>query len=664
MSKWLKIILPAIALVLAAERRFTVNIQYENIRDLDRLSHLDIHYDHHRTAHNVDAFVTEKIMEDISALGFSITRIPNVAFERYKVLLEESRGSDDPLRAYHDYNELTEFMQNFADQYPAITNLFSIGQSVLGRELWVMEISDNPGINESEPEFKYIANMHGDETVGREMSLYLIEWLCENYGVLPRATDLVNDLDIFILPSMNPDGFEMGSRYNANNMDLNRDFPDQFDDAINTINGRQPETVAVMNWTWQHHFVLSANMHGGALVANYPYDGPFNGVYSASPDDALFIQLALNYSESHSTMHESNTFPNGITNGAEWYSISGGMQDWNYVWEEDFDITLEQGDDKWPPASELDDYWDANREPLLSYMELAFTGVHGTVTNSLGDPLDAEIHVTGINHFIKTDPAHGDYYRLLTPGTYNIIAAAFGYETQSATVVVTENGNTFHDFILEDDYSSFDAVIEDFESGHFDLLPWVGGGNYSWEVQGTISFEGTYSARSGDIGHNQNSVLSLQFESVEDGEISFYRRVSCEPTGAISGNYYDFLSFSIDGERQDRWAGEIEWSLVSFPVSAGNHTYTWEFEKDGAVSTGNDAGWIDYIVFPPVDADPPLEGDANLDGDLNVLDVVMMVNFALENDIPSDQQFTACDMNSDGSINILDIVMLVNTILD
>ena len=81
-------------------------------------------------------------------------------------------------------NELTDFLLNINDEFPNITNLFSIGQSVQGRELWVLEISDNPGINEVEPEFKYIANMHGDETVGRELCLYLISWFVNGYCLL------------------------------------------------------------------------------------------------------------------------------------------------------------------------------------------------------------------------------------------------------------------------------------------------------------------------------------------------------------------------------------------------------------------------------------------------------------------------------------------------
>lgn len=96
-----------------------------------------------------------------------------------------------------------------------------------GVPLWVMEISDKPGKEEAEPAFKYIGNVHGDEPVGRELLILLANWLCDNYMKDPLATLIVDNVHLHILPSMNPDGFSLRRRGNANNIDLNRDFPDQ-----------------------------------------------------------------------------------------------------------------------------------------------------------------------------------------------------------------------------------------------------------------------------------------------------------------------------------------------------------------------------------------------------------------------------------------------------
>ena len=564
---------------------------------------------------------------------------------------------------YHNYIELTAFLQNIADNYPSITQLESIGQSVQGRELWVIEISDNPGINEIEPEFKYVANMHGDETVGRELSLYLIEWLVEGYGNDPRATDLINNTDIFIMPTMNPDGFEMGQRYNANGIDLNRDFPDQFTDVSNTTNGREPETRAVMEWTWNHHFVLSANMHGGALVANYPFDGPNSGSYSASPDDDLFIHISLAYAVAHPNM-ESGGFSNGITNGAQWYAIFGGMQDWNYIWEGDFDITLEQHEIKWPNSNQLSGLWNDHREPMLSYLEEVHDGIRGIVTDSeTGEPMVANISVQGIDHDITPDPENGDYYRLLTPGTYTVTAEAFGFLSQSETVTVPFSGSVDLNFNLSVDPWLAEADIEDFEAGGFNTFNWEFSGNADWQTDNSEVFEGSYSGKSGNIDHSEESSLSITLDVVEEGQLSFYKKISCENVGSQTGNYYDYLSFSIDGTEMDKWAGEIDWSLESFPVSAGSHSFEWLFIKDHAVTSGADAAWIDFVVFPPLSTDECPSSDINQDCIVNVLDVIFLVNFVLENDIPTDSEFAAADLNQDGTLNVIDVVLMVNVIL-
>lgn len=136
-----------------------------------------------------------------------------------------------------------------------------------------------------------------------------------------------------------------------------------------------------MDWIKNNNppFVLSANLHGGAVVASYPFDDSKShqqsGAYSASPDDSVFRHLAKVYSDSHRTMHEGNScekFKDGITNGAEWYDVPGGMQDFNYLHSNCFEITIEMSCCKYPPASELPKEWDNNRDALINFMQQVY----------------------------------------------------------------------------------------------------------------------------------------------------------------------------------------------------------------------------------------------------------------------------------------------------
>ncbi|XP_013414480.1 carboxypeptidase D [Lingula anatina] len=375
---------------------------------------------------------------------------------------------------HHSQEELTEFMHKYAQEYPAITRLYSVGKSVQGKDLWVIEITDNPGVHEpGEPEFKYIGNMHGNEVVGREILLLFIQFLCENYGKSEVLTLLVNQTRMHIMPTMNPDGYAISKegddsgvkgRANAHGVDLNRNFPDQyFNNAGNEK--QEPETLAVMKWIKEYPFVLSANLHGGSLVANYPYDDlksglGGHGVYSKSPDDQAFKLVSEAYSLAHSTMHKGHPcgersneyFSAGITNGAAWYSVAGGMQDWNYLHSNCFEITLELGCFKFPWAKDLPSYWNANKFSLFVYAAQVHKGVRGFVkVHDTGKGLaNTTISVAGINHTIST-ARDGDYWRILAPGTYQVTAAKEGYKSQTKQVVVTSNPAVQVNFTLEKD---------------------------------------------------------------------------------------------------------------------------------------------------------------------------------------------------------------------
>lgn len=203
---------------------------------------------------------------------------------------------------YHDVDNMLSTVRNITSMHcKQISRIYTIGKSVKGRDLFVVQFSKNPGGKRDllVPEFKYVGNMHGNEVIGKEMLLHLVNELCTKYRVNNTIKSLIERTRIHILITMNPDGFATAKegqcigllgRPNANGFDLNRNFPDPYYKRQYPL---QPETRAIMQWLQKYPFVLSANLHGGAIVANYPYDNYRNGKgtqghYAGTPDDKFY----------------------------------------------------------------------------------------------------------------------------------------------------------------------------------------------------------------------------------------------------------------------------------------------------------------------------------------------------------------------------------------
>ena len=135
-------------------------------------------------------------------------------------------------------------------------------------------------------------------------------------------------------------------------------------------------------------------------------------------------------------------------------------------------------------------------------------------------------------------------------------------------------------------------IIEGFETGDFSMYAWQFSGPAQWTVVSNEANSGSFSAKSGAISHNQQTELSLTVDILTNGQMSFYKKVSSESN-------YDKLHFYIDNNERDSWSGDVSWSMESYDVTAGTHTFKWSYTKDGSVSNGSDCAWIDDIQFPP-----------------------------------------------------------------
>lgn len=354
---------------------------------------------------------------------------------------------------YPTYDAYVDMMFQFAEQYPSLCQVFSIGNSVQNRQLLMAKISDNVGIRENEPQFLYTSTIHGDETTGYVLLLRMIDYLLSNYGSDPKVTNLVNNIEIWINPLANPDGTYAGGnntvnnarRYNALWIDLNRNFPDPADGPHPDGNEWQAETVAFMEMAEDNRFVLSSNIHGGTEVCNYPWD-----TWSRlSADDAWWQFVCHEYADTaqyYSPAGYMTGYDDGITNGYAWYRITGGRQDYMNYFHQAREFTLEISDTKLLPPSQLPAWWDYNYRSLLNYMEQSLYGLRGTVKDSVtGWPVRAEVYAVlheKDSSWVYSALPNGNYHRLLPAGNYSIRYSAPGYLTQIHNNVVVNNHQT------------------------------------------------------------------------------------------------------------------------------------------------------------------------------------------------------------------------------
>ncbi|KAF7242137.1 Adipocyte enhancer-binding protein 1 [Varanus komodoensis] len=446
----------------------------------------------------------------LEVLGCPLSSINN-----YYTLQNEVMTSVDNLDfRHHNYKDMRQLMKVVNEECPTITRIYNIGKSSKGLKIYAMEITDNPGEHElGEPEFRYTAGIHGNEVLGRELLLMLMQFMCKEYkDGNPRVRNLVTETRIHLVPSLNPDGYEVASQmgselgnwalghWNEEGYDIFENFPD-LNSILWTAEERKlvphkvpnhhipipehylaedaavaVEVRAILAWMEKIPFVLGANFQGGEKLISYPFDmaRPVNENEVAprnpedyeeenpeiqeTPDHAIFRWLAISYASAHLTMtdtfrggchYQDMTSGMGIVSGAKWRPRVGTMNDFSYLHTNCLELSIYPGCDKFPHESELPQEWENNKESLLTFMEQIHRGIKGVVTDTQGDPIaNATISVVGLKRDVQT-ASGGDYWRILNPGEYRVTARAEGYNPSVKTCnVFYDIGATQCNFIL------------------------------------------------------------------------------------------------------------------------------------------------------------------------------------------------------------------------
>lgn len=374
---------------------------------------------------------------------------------------------------YPTYDLYLSLMQSWAEKYPQLCRLDTIGTSVKGRLLLALKISDKVNEEEAEPEFFYTSSIHGDELTGYVLMLRLIDYMLANYEKDTLVTRIINETQLYINPIANPDGaYFLGDnnvsgakRYNTNSVDLNRNYPDPKSVAEEAL---QKENQAMISFADKHNFAMSVNFHGGAEVLNFPWDS-----YASSElkhaDYTWWNEIDKKYVDSCRVVDIScfaDIEESGYVHGGDWYKVYNGRQDYmnrRGIREQ----TIELSTAKMLGSEKLVKYWNVNKVSLINYIAGVHYGISGTVTDSItGKALAAKIEIENRDKDsseVYSYLPHGKYYRPIEKGKYTLIVSAQGYQNKEVKDVEVEalQGLTLNITLLSSNYKPDTTEIID-----------------------------------------------------------------------------------------------------------------------------------------------------------------------------------------------------------
>lgn len=446
----------------------------------------------------VTAYANSKQFAEFQKFGYEITlQTPPSMLENHVMYDGRTRATYD-WDSYPTYEAYEAMMFEFATDYPDKCQILTLGTLNSNRKILVARL--NNGETAGKPKFLYSSTMHGDETTGYMLMLRLIDYLLENPTVA-EVQNVMNNLDLFICPDANPDGTYYGGnhtvnysrRYNAQGIDINRNFPDNWDGPHPDGESYAPETEMFMQLAEDYQFTMAANYHGGAEVMNYPWDN-CNDLHA---DDAWYQLICREYADlTHQVNPNYMTYlNNGITNGAQWYMIGGGRQDYMNYYRQCREVCIECSDTKCPSGSQMPTFWNYNHNSIFAYMNQCLNGIHGIVTDSIsGQPIEAT--VTIVDHdqnysVVESQLPAGDYHRPIKGGTYTLRFTANGYYPKEYTVTAVDDAAT----TLNVQLVAGEGVIAGFSASstgvglggtvNFTDESWgVGINSWSWEFEG------------------------------------------------------------------------------------------------------------------------------------------------------------------------------------
>jgi len=394
---------------VSAQNYKEVKIYLDSKEQLSNLYSLGLEFDHFRWEkdNSITTFISDREFELLQSSQFRYevliddwnsyyANLPKLSDSEKQYFLQISKEKYNvegfgygSMGGFFTLNEINARLDSMYAQYPnIITQKFQIGTSIEGRPIYAVKISDNPNVNEPEPQVQFNALIHAREPQAMMTIMYYMYYLLENYGTDPEVTYLVNNREIYFIPCINPDGYEYNRQTNPNGggmwrknrrlnsggsygVDLNRNFAYMW--GINnsgssgtpsseTYRGTapfsEPETQAIRDFTNSKNFKTTLNYHTYSNLLLYPW-GYAN---VPTPDNNIFVEFSTDM-----------VAYNGYVNGQPpviLYDVNGSADDWMYGEQTSkpkiFAMTPEVGSTGfWPSQGEIFPLAIENLKPNL-----------------------------------------------------------------------------------------------------------------------------------------------------------------------------------------------------------------------------------------------------------------------------------------------------------
>ncbi|MBI1225332.1 MAG: hypothetical protein GC192_08860 [Bacteroidetes bacterium] len=522
MRKILFLCFLSISISLSAQQFSRVKIKFDENQTLEKLAGLGLEVDHGKLQpgkYLIGEFSSTEI-DQMRSAGFSTeVLIPDLVAHRQ--FLEQQIASTEErvlppcepqqptnyqtpanyhagtMGGYFKYQEMLDMVDQMAALYPnlvkartPITNAYT---TIEGRPIYWLKISDNPNVDEDEPEVLYDAVHHAREPNSMSQLIFYMWYLLENYDTDPEIKYLVDNTEMYFVPCVNPDGYIYNETTNPNGsgfwrknrrdngngtfgIDLNRNYGYKwgFDNSGSSPNPNsetyrgtepfsEPETQMMRDFCLAHHFQIALNYHTYGNLLIYPW----GWVDGASPDHATFSTFGP-------YLTRENDFLTGFGSQTVGYTTNGDSDDWMYGEQSTkpkiYSMTPEVGPDNygfWPPSIAID---DLNRSNMTMNLTAAHLVLNFGVLTPGGDRFLSQQQGSILFSLKKMGLASGQLTVKLEPVSSNI--AAVGNPINYGMFHLEEASNSIP-FTLK-------STVQDGELVQFNLV--LDNGLYQWRT--------------------------------------------------------------------------------------------------------------------------------------------------------------------------------------